>query len=53
MKKNLHGKIAASVLFKLLISGNERCHTTMLCSLFKSLLMTPTRQTAKEDVSTC
>jgi len=22
------GKIAASVLLKLLISGNERCHTT-------------------------
>ena len=27
-KHSLHGKIAASVLLKLFISGIERCHTT-------------------------
>ena len=27
-KQGLHEKIAASVLLKLFISGNERCHTT-------------------------
>ena len=27
-KQRLHGKIAASVLLKLFISSNERCHTT-------------------------
>jgi len=27
-KHNLHGKTAASILLKLFISGNERCHTT-------------------------
>ena len=27
-KHSLQGKIAASVLLKLFISGNERCHTT-------------------------
>jgi len=27
-KHILHGKTAASVLLKLLISSNERCHTT-------------------------
>jgi len=27
-KHSLHGKTAASVLLKLFISGNERCHTT-------------------------
>jgi len=27
-KQGLHEKIAASVLLKLLSSGNERCHTT-------------------------
>ena len=27
-KHSLHGKIAAVVLLKLFISGNERCHTT-------------------------
>jgi len=27
-KQGLHEKIAASVLLKLLIRGNERCHTT-------------------------
>jgi len=26
-KHSLHGKTAASVLLKLFISGNERCHT--------------------------
>jgi len=26
-KLSLHGKIATSVLLKLFISGNERCHT--------------------------
>jgi len=26
-KHNLHGKTAASVLLKLFINGNERCHT--------------------------
>jgi len=28
-KHSLHGKTAASVLLKLFISGNERCHTTV------------------------
>jgi len=28
MKHSLHGKTAASVILKLFISGNERCHTT-------------------------
>ena len=28
MKQRLHGKIAASVLLKLLISEKERCHST-------------------------
>jgi len=27
-KHSLHGKLAAPVLLKLFISGNERCHTT-------------------------
>jgi len=27
-KQSLHGKIAASVLLKLFISGNEKCHST-------------------------
>jgi len=27
-KHSLHGKTAASVLLKLFISGNKRCHTT-------------------------
>jgi len=27
-KHSLHGKTAASVLIKLNISGNKRCHTT-------------------------
>jgi len=27
-KHNIHGKTAASVLLKLVISGNGRCHTT-------------------------
>ena len=27
-KHNLHEQIAASVLLKLFINGNERCHTT-------------------------
>jgi len=27
-KQDLHEKIAASVLLKLFISGNETCHTT-------------------------
>ena len=28
-KNSLHGNIAASVIFKLFFSGNERCHTPM------------------------
>ena len=28
MKHSLYGKIAASVLLRLFVSGNERCHTT-------------------------
>ena len=27
-KQNMYGKIAASVLLKLFISGNKKCHTT-------------------------
>ena len=27
-KHNMHGQIAASVLFKLFISCNEKCHNT-------------------------
>ena len=32
-KQSLHGKIAATVLVKLFISGNERCHSTDSCSI--------------------
>jgi len=28
VKHSLHGEIAVSVLLKLLINGNKRCHTT-------------------------
>jgi len=28
MKHSLYGKIAATVLLRLFVSGNERCHTT-------------------------
>jgi len=30
MKHSLHGKIAASVYLKMFISGNGRCHTTVV-----------------------
>jgi len=37
-KHSVHGKTAASVLLKLYISGNERCHTTDAPSTWAELL---------------
>ena len=34
MKHSLHRKIAVSVLLKLFISGNERCHTTDTLTIY-------------------
>ena len=36
-KHSLHGKIAASVLLKLFISGNKRCHTIDTLYTLKSV----------------
>jgi len=38
-KQSLYGKIAASVLLKMFISGNERCHSTDTPSACEELFL--------------